>query len=250
MSDEKPKLHLVPDLGPEPESEAEPSNLVELRAASPMVMALRSMERKHQAHVEDVRARVRAEEEARQLRAELASLRSHRAEGYGIRAELQRGSTERSLVERYVAWFERSPIECVLVTAAVAFAALKVAGIIWDLAMAAQRGAMMGELDRELVKLDARISEISADPRIIEAEVTNVHHHYPVKRETKVVERSVPGPRGDRGLPGRAGAKGPRGYKGEKGSRGPQGARGRDATQAMVNDAVATYLNKNGITFT
>lgn len=63
--------------------------------------------------------------------------------------------------------------------------------------------------------------------------VQHIHHH-PVTRVEQVIERAVPGPKGDRGPRGDRGPKGdsiqgPRGPKGPKGDsiRGPRGPQGR-----------------------
>ena len=266
MARKRNPLRLVPDYVPGPEDEpkgesTQDSNIVTIESEpDDLRLILSKFEAKHKAHIADVEAKKEAEKEAAilrlemearekeaaTLRAELERLMTHRTEGYSIRAELESNPTP-SLVQRYQNWFKQNPLECALVTLGAAYALYKISEHLFDVFITARQETMKRDLDRELGKLDYRIEQINANPRIIESEVTNVHNHYPVNE--RVIEKAIPvrGPRGDRG---QRGGMGPRGGPGRKGEKGDKGNPGRDATQEMVNRAVGNYLSKTGITFT
>ena len=252
MARKRNPLRLVPDYVPGPEDEpkgesTQDSNIVTIESEpDDLRLILSKFEAKHKAHIADVEAKKEAEKEAAILRAELKHLMTHRTEGYSIRAELESNPTP-GLLQRYQNWFKQNPLECALVTLGAAYALYKISEHLFDVFIMARQETMKRDLDRELGKLDYRIEQINANPRIIEAEVTNVHNHYPVNE--RVIEKAIPvrGPRGDRG---QRGGMGPRGGPGRKGEKGDKGNPGRDATQEMVNRAVGNYLSKTGITFT
>ena len=237
MADETPThLRLVPEPPPEPQGEgdAAQSNVKRL-PVNPTVAALLELRRKHDKHIEDVRAGARAQVEAEfykaqaeRARAELVQVRAQASEGVQLRAQLIENPTP-GVVQAWQAWVKRDPVEALLVTGLVVMVAWNLSRWVFEFWMAANRGKMIASTDRQL----GRLGEME---RELETFIVTQEGEFPVDA---LVASSTP----RHALPAASRTiEGPRGAQGIQGRQGPQGPRGPGPTDAQVRRAVEGYL--------
>jgi hypothetical protein len=233
-NDDKPGLRLVPSTPEAIEAEVEPSNV---RVLHPVPPELAALERKHQAHLEAVQGKHEADMRADSLARQLADYERRHAEGVSIGAELEKPGMSKPLMERYFQWFEENPLECLLITSAVLYAAYQFGVWVWNTAVATQKPAMQRELNRALGELRARAQldgqQLRASAReYLQANgevhnhnttrnVTETHHHH----TTQVIEKA----------------------KWRTPKQGPQGPRGPAPTEKQIDAAVTKYLSRAGV---
>lgn len=235
-NDDKPGLRLVPSTPEaiEVEVEVEPSNV---RVLHPMPPALAALESKHQAHLEAVKSAHEAEMRVTELARQLADSERRYAEGASISAELEKPGMSKPLMERYFQWFDKNPVECLVITAGVLYAAYQLGVWLWNIAVETQKPAMQRELNGALRELRARAEldkhELRANAReYLQANgevhshnttrnVTETHHHH----TTQVIEKA----------------------KWRTPKQGPQGPRGPAPTEKQIDAAVTKYLSRAGV---
>jgi len=239
-NDDKPRLQLAPELVPEDDA-GEPSNVQELHPVPPLFAVL---ERKHEAHIEAVKwgyeAEMRgheAEKRATGLARQLAEQEQRYDEGIIIYRDLARPGLDKPVMERYFQWFEKNPVECLLITAGALYGAYQLGMWVWNIVVATQKPAMKRELNSALYEMRTRSEldkqELRASAReYLQANgevhnhnttrnVTETHHH----NTTQVIEKA----------------------KWRTPKQGPQGARGPAPTEKQIDAAVSKYLARAGM---
>ena len=207
MSDENPRLSLVPPVELEPD-QGEPSNVEHLPANDHHFDVLA---RKHRAEIDRIIGyeRERADLLVRheQNAAELARMEAKYAEGHSIAAELD--STPEvtpSLIQRWAAWLDRDPASCIFFTGLAMFGAYHLGKWALDLGSVPVRVEMKRDVRRSLAQLRADAQSLNAQMQMDarewlmqngEVHIHNEHrevieenHHHHRHHTSRIVERA------------------------------------------------------------